>query len=612
MRSAADLHVHSKYSDRPSEWLLRRIGAPESFVEPAEIYRTCRARGQDFVTITDHNSIDGALEIAHLPGAFISSEVTTYFPEDGCKLHCLVWGISESQFEDIQQARTSVYDLRDLLFDEGIPHAIAHPLYQMNSRMSPENLEKLLLLFNTFEGINGSVSERMLRVFDGAVAGLAPRDIERMADRHGITPRGVAPWSKSLTGGSDDHSGLYIGGACTVTPRAANVDEFLEHLRAGRHEAVGNAATAMQFAHRLYEIAYGYYRERFASSSRANKIMLGALLDGLLEDPEAEKASRGWLKGIAGGFLRNLAGRRLSTIERVLADEFSKLMAGSRGQGETAGALPARDHADRIFRKAASISHQISYALVTESLTAVSGGDLMGGFQAVSSLGFVAFGIAPYFASFKTLHKDDPLVDRVARHFGLTQYLHKSRKRAMFVDACGPKLETDRLIRMAESCARGRGMDITLILCSGEAHESRLPAKTFEPVGVFRVPANMEASLPFPPFLDIMAYVEAERFDELIVATPGPLGLTALAGAWLLGLRTTGLYLCDYARAVGDATQDDYMAAAASRYIAWFYSQTDRVLLAQDAHRQHLCRSMDADKIESLTLGEPIGSAGGL
>ncbi len=59
--SKADLHVHSKYSSRPSEWVLRRIGAPESFVEPLEIYRHCRERGMDLVTISDHNCIAGAL-----------------------------------------------------------------------------------------------------------------------------------------------------------------------------------------------------------------------------------------------------------------------------------------------------------------------------------------------------------------------------------------------------------------------------------------------------------------------------------------------------------------------------------------------------------------------
>jgi hypothetical protein len=52
------------------------------------------------VTITDHNSIGGALEIAHLPGTFISEEVTSYFPEDGCKLHVLALDITEVQHGD--------------------------------------------------------------------------------------------------------------------------------------------------------------------------------------------------------------------------------------------------------------------------------------------------------------------------------------------------------------------------------------------------------------------------------------------------------------------------------------------------------------------------------
>jgi len=39
-RARADLHVHTKCSNRPSEWLARRIGAPESIVEPLEVL-TC-------------------------------------------------------------------------------------------------------------------------------------------------------------------------------------------------------------------------------------------------------------------------------------------------------------------------------------------------------------------------------------------------------------------------------------------------------------------------------------------------------------------------------------------------------------------------------------------
>ena len=61
----ADLHVHSRFSSRPSQWILKKLGCPESFTEPAFIYEKARAAGMDYVTITDHNVIDGALESAH-------------------------------------------------------------------------------------------------------------------------------------------------------------------------------------------------------------------------------------------------------------------------------------------------------------------------------------------------------------------------------------------------------------------------------------------------------------------------------------------------------------------------------------------------------------------
>ena len=37
-----DLHVHSRFSTRPSAWILKQIGTPESFTQPLQIYRTAR------------------------------------------------------------------------------------------------------------------------------------------------------------------------------------------------------------------------------------------------------------------------------------------------------------------------------------------------------------------------------------------------------------------------------------------------------------------------------------------------------------------------------------------------------------------------------------------
>ena len=72
----ADLHLHSKASNLPGGWFSRLVGCPESFTEPMEIYKRLKERGMSFITITDHNTIDGVLELAHLPEVFISCEYT--------------------------------------------------------------------------------------------------------------------------------------------------------------------------------------------------------------------------------------------------------------------------------------------------------------------------------------------------------------------------------------------------------------------------------------------------------------------------------------------------------------------------------------------------------
>ncbi len=140
--------------------VLRRIGSPESFTAPLEIYEKARQRGMDFVTISDHNCIRGALEIAHLKNTFLSSEITTYFPEDGCKIHVLVAGVDEAQFRMIQELRANIYDLHRYLTEENIFASVTHPFYRVNGRLTIDHLEKLLLMFRCFEEINGTRDRR--------------------------------------------------------------------------------------------------------------------------------------------------------------------------------------------------------------------------------------------------------------------------------------------------------------------------------------------------------------------------------------------------------------------------------------------------------------------
>ena len=69
-----DLHVHSRHSGPVTVPILDRI-LRESYSEPRAVYETARRRGMDLVTLTDHDTVAGALELAGRPDFFVSEEV---------------------------------------------------------------------------------------------------------------------------------------------------------------------------------------------------------------------------------------------------------------------------------------------------------------------------------------------------------------------------------------------------------------------------------------------------------------------------------------------------------------------------------------------------------
>ena len=152
----ADLHLHSRYSGAAAQWLFRRLGLPDSFSEPLDLYEKARARGMNAFTLTDRDTLDGCLSIADKPGVFLSTEITAQFPEDRARVHLLVWGLTEADHRELRLRRENLYELRRFLVERDLAHAVAHPLHRDEDRLSLAHVEKLLLLFRHFEGVNGT------------------------------------------------------------------------------------------------------------------------------------------------------------------------------------------------------------------------------------------------------------------------------------------------------------------------------------------------------------------------------------------------------------------------------------------------------------------------
>ncbi len=602
--SRADLHVHSKHSNRPSEWFLRRIGAPESYMEPADVYDACKAAGMDYVTISDHNCIDGALEIAHMPGTFISSELTTYFPENGCKIHCLVTGISGNQFRDMQTLRENIYDLHAYLQGNNIIHAIAHPLFSVNDKLTIELFEKMILLFRRFEGINGSRDPRACDIATLVLRNLTPGIIDDLSARHEMIPVGSEPWKKTFIGGSDDHAGLHIAGAYTVTPYAPDIAGFLGFLHEGRHRPEGAGGTSIRLAHSLYRIAYGYYRQRFLTPGTSDRSIVGTMLKRLSGHPGSENlaAQSGFGFRIRSKVKSMYMRGKLNEIEKLILDEFSRVLGNTRHTKESDS---SEADGDTAFQAACRLSQELSFAFIKRASAEMQAGGLMGSIQAISALGPVALGIAPYLTAFSAQHKDESFLRDVARHFPAASCMTgKSGKKAWITDTFNDVNGVTKTIRTLAGMAAGHGKNITVVTSLDEEPVATFPIRNFRPVGSFRIPEYESLLVGYPPFLEILAYFEKEKFDEIILSTPGTLGLCALGAAKLLAIPVTGIYHTDFPRFFADITEDASLGEAALRFMRWFYGQCDRILVPTRTYRRILVDGgFDGERIDIMPRG---------
>lgn len=605
MHAKADLHVHSRHSNRPSEWILRRLGTPECFVDPREVYRRARENGMDFVTITDHNTINGALAIADLPSTFLSSELTTYFPETGCKIHVLVHGITETQFHEANQARANIYELQAFLRGHDVLHTVAHPLFAVNDKLTLDAFEKLILMFERFEVLNGMRHGRSNRLLEAFLKGLTPAVVDELSNKHGIDPVGRQPYRRTLTGGSDDHSGEYIACAYTVTPAARTVEDFLAHLRAGAHMHGGNTGTSLRLAHSFYHIGYSYYRTRLLKNSSNGSKLIEALLGKMANAaPGRTSGFRAVVGGFVGGVARRWKATRLSPAERALVIEFSSLFQSAdaaecdrhRGTGRDAF----------TFDLACRLTHRVGYHFLEHFAAQLRNASLLESLQIVSSLGPLALSITPYLAAFRTQHKDETLLREFAGRFRVSDPLgpHKPRK-VWFTDTFNEVNGIAKTIWVLSTIAQQRDWNLT-VATSVEPAPADTPFQTinFQPVGMFELPEYNWQRLAFPPFLNVVEYLEREHVAEIIISTPGPLGLAALAAARILGLKVTAIYHTDFPKFVEILTEDELLKQLTVRFMVWFYGQADRILAPSNDYREHLVgHGLDRAKIRILPGG---------
>src|SRR5258705_4094983 len=275
--------------------MLRVLNCPESYSEPEAVYAQAKARGMNFVTITDHDTTDGVQKLIAHKDVIVGEELSCKFPEDGCAMHVLVWGLKKNDHEELQGRATDIYRVAEYIEDRQLAHAVAHPLYRQNEKLEKWHLERLMLLFKGFECLNGAHSPLHREAFEPLLDRLDEDEITRLKEKHRLKARWPQPWIKSRTAGSDDHGLLNVGKTWTeFPPQASTVEAVLECLKTAQCRPAGETGSALKLAHTLYSVALRYYGRHLLKP--------GTKLDG------------------AGGMLQAIVGERpRPTLKSTLA-----------------------------------------------------------------------------------------------------------------------------------------------------------------------------------------------------------------------------------------------------------------------------------------------------
>jgi predicted metal-dependent phosphoesterase TrpH len=248
----ADLHVHSWHSRVNGN--LPFLRSRDCYSSPADVYRTAKRRGMNVVTITDHDSIDGCLELlSRHPGAvdiLVAEEVSCRFPQGDIEVHLGVYGMTEALHADIQPLRRNVFDVIARLREADAFFALNHLLHFYRSEAPLEAYLHLLSAVPAIELRNGS----MLRAHNELIS-------------HLCSTRLAPDLPLAIVAGSDAHTLRRVGRTWTEAP-GRTAAEFLASLRQGLGRAGGAHGGAATIAADAYGVVARYAASVFGWGPR--------------------------------------------------------------------------------------------------------------------------------------------------------------------------------------------------------------------------------------------------------------------------------------------------------------------------------------------------------
>lgn len=610
-----DLHVHTRASSVAGEAALRAIRCPECYSEPCAVFDQAIARGMDFVAITDHDTLAGALELAGRDNVIVGEELTCFFPEDHCKIHLLVYGINEVQHEQLQQLAADIYRVAEYVEWHRIAHSVAHPLYRQNDRLERWHLERLILLFKGFECLNGAHSVLHRESLERVLNGLTRQEIQRLAEEHRLLPRWPEPWFKARTGGSDDHGLVNVGRTWTEFPPDADTPaKVLECLREGACQPGGESGSTLKLAHAFYAVGVRYAtrnRRRHGGpglkqTTRILRAMVGerepstkpqAVHDAI---GDVLRRVRGLLSGALRGERAGSASGGVDLLARLFQQSVQQRVpdhpAISRALERS---LPPLGEHEELFRLLGGINRDVAAGLASAIERHLHRGEVMALFDVLSAVAAHQFVLAPYYFALFHQNRERSILPRITNQ--LPRRDRDSLRVGLFTDTFDDINGVARFIRDMSEQAHLAGRQLTVCTSTASTRFDHPARVNFEPMFSRPMPFYPDLQLTIPPLLHMLEFADRKQFDAIHVSTPGPVGLIGLLAARMLDVPVLMTYHTDFPAYVEKLTGDYRLTSGCTWYMGWLYRRAAAVFSRSQAYHDNL-RSLGIDAGRLLTI----------
>ena len=523
--SRVDLHCHSTASSVSRLGVQRALGLPECATPPEEVYELAKRRGMDFVTITDHDTIDGALEIARHDDAFVSEELTAHFRGEPQAVHILCFDITAADHEWLQAHHGDVEECAEYLVGSGILCALAHPFYAVGAPLRSRHRRRLAELFGVWETRNGSRASELNM----------PASI--YVETHG----GIA------IGGSDDHAGVDIGRTFTEAPPATSASEFLEHVRAGRVNPAGEQGSAEKWAHAAMALTVRALG-RDGEVSTLDPVTVLGIAERLLREGDAREGVRGHAD------LRPADARALlrAWLESVGLDHLSERDLVAYMQDQRFSHTDLYRRARRSHERRLRGAVEVAFAAAGRGELAAIGPLLFDAcLPAIPYAPSAAF-VARERAKLASRDSEPPRIaivaDGIGAMHGVTRTIEEIRERGVEgfeIDVIGTDANVDRRL--------------------SSVADIEIPHYPGIEVGVPSLPAAVEA-------------ITAGRYSLIHVCSPGPSAIAAVLVARAMETPLVGSYHTELATYAGLRSGNAELELAAAMALSTFYGQCRLIL----------------------------------